>query len=131
MIDKITLKQEADKLFASASYKVLWGSPAGEFFTSEKLGTLSLKPGQKLIKFERPDKAIETASDKKELNANDAIAKIKVIDSIEALKAFENDDRKSVKQVYGWKLKQLTAAINVVGAKTETGNGNADTDTQK
>ena len=55
MTDKTTLKQEADKLFASTSYEVLWGSPAGEFFTSEKIGSLSLKEGQKLIKFEKTE----------------------------------------------------------------------------
>ncbi|REH00274.1 hypothetical protein [Flavobacterium aquicola] len=129
MIDKTTLKQEADKLFASTSYEVLWGSPAGEFFTSEKIGSLSLKEGQKLIKFEK--------TETKELNANDTIAKIKAVTSLEALKEFEGDERKSVKSVYDWKQKQLTEAINVVGAKTVgtapavAGNGNTDTDTKK
>lgn len=131
MIDKITLKQEADKLFASTSYEVLWGSPAGEFFTSEKFGTLSLKPGQKLTKFERPDETDtkKLVPEKKEPNANDTIAKIKAVDSLEALKEFAGDERKSVKQVYAWKEKQLTAGIVVVGAKTE--NGNADSVNQK
>ncbi|MDD1617224.1 MAG: hypothetical protein LUQ28_12240 [Methylococcaceae bacterium] len=121
MIDKNTLKQEADKLFASTSYEVLWGSPAGEFFTSEKTGNLSLKEGQKLIKFEK--------TETKELNANDTIAKIKAVTSLEDLKEFEGDERKSVKSVYDWKLNKLTEAIDVVGA-TGT-NGNADTDTKK
>lgn len=121
MIDKTTLKQEADKLFASTSYKVLWGSPACEFFTCEKIGSLSLKEGEKLIKFEK--------TETKELNANDTIAKIKATTSLEVLKEFESDERKSVKSVYEWKAKQLTEAIQVVGA---TGaNGNEDTDTKK
>jgi hypothetical protein len=121
MIDKTTLKQEADKLFASTSYEVLWGSPAGEFFTTEKTGSLSLKEGEKLIKFEK--------TEKKELNANDTIAKIKAATSLEAIKEFENDERKSVKSVYDWKAKQLIELIPVVGATVA--NGNEDTDTQK
>jgi hypothetical protein len=129
MIDKTTLKQEADKLFASTSYEVLWGSPAGEFFTCDKIGSLSLKEGQKLIKFEK--------TEKKESNTNDTIAKIKAVTSLEDLKEFESDERKSVKSVYDWKQKQLTEAINVVGGKTVgttsvvAGNGNTDTDTKK
>lgn len=121
MIDKTTLKQEADKLFTSTSYEVLWGSPAGEFFTSEKTGSLSLKENEKLIKFEK--------TETKELNANDTIAKIKATTSLEALKEFESDERKSVKSVYGWKEKQLIEAIKVVGS---TGaNGNEDTEAKK
>ena len=108
MIDKTTLKQEADKLFASTSYDVLWGSPAGEFFTCEKIGSKALKEGEKLIKFEK--------TETKELNANDTIAKIKAVTSLEALKEFEGDERKSVKSVYSWMEKQLIAAINVNGA---------------
>jgi len=131
-MSKDTIKQAAETLFATTAHEILWANPKGEFFTSENLASLSLKPGQKLIKFERPEKATETASDKKELNANDTIAKIKAIDSLEGLKEFESDDRKSVKQVYDWKLKQLTAAIPVVGATTETGtDGNKDTGDQK
>lgn len=118
MIDKNTLKQEADKLFASTSYEVLWGSPTGEFFTSEKIGSLNLKEGEKLIKFEK--------TETKELNANDTIAVIKAATSLEAIKEFESDERKSVKSVYGWKVKQLTEAINVVGQ-----NGNEDTAAKK
>ena len=108
MTDKTTLKQEADKLFASTSYEVLWGSPAGEFFTCEKIGSKALKKGEKLIKFEK--------TQTKELSANDIIAKIKAVNSLKELKAYEGDDRKSVKSVYSWMEKQLIAAINVNGA---------------
>jgi hypothetical protein len=121
MMDKNTLKQEADKLFASTSHEVLWGSPAGEFFTSEKTGSLSLKEGQKLIKFEK--------AATKELNANDTIAWIKAATSLEVIKPFENDERKSVKSVYDWKAKQLIEAIQVVG--TTGTNGNEETEAKK
>ena len=125
-------KQTAEKLFASTTHDVLWANPKGEFFTSENLGSLSLKAGQKLTKFERTEKSEKEAADVKvpELNIKDTIAKIKAVGSLEALKAFESDDRKSVKQVYDWKLKQLTEAITVVGAKN-VANGNEDTDTKK
>jgi hypothetical protein len=124
MIDKTTLKQEADKLFASTSHEVLWGSPAGEFFTCDKIGSLTLKEGEKLIKFEK--------AEKKELNANDTIAKIKATNTLKELAQFAGDERKSVQQVYTWKEKQLIDAIKVAGATAGTGtNGNADTDTQK
>jgi hypothetical protein len=130
-MNKESIKQEADKLFASTAHNVLWANPKGEFFTSENTGNLSLKAGEKLAKFERTEeKVIEgSSSEKKELNANDTIAKIKATTSLEALKEFESDERKSVKSVYEWKAKQLTEAIQVVGA---TGaNGNENTDTQK
>ena len=125
-------KQTAEKLFASTTHDVLWANPKGEFFTSENLGSLSLKAGQKLTKFERTEKSEKEAADVKvpEVNIKDTIAKIKAVDSLEALKAFESDDRKSVKQVYDWKLNQLTEAITVVGAKN-VANGNEDTDTKK
>ena len=125
-------KQTAEKLFASTTHDVLWANPKGEFFTSENIGSLSLKAGQKLTKFERTEKSEKEAADVKvpELNIKDTIAKIKAVGSLEALKAFESDDRKSVKQVYDWKLNQLTEAITVVGAKN-VANGNEDTDTKK
>ena len=125
-------KQTAEKLFASTTHDVLWANPKGEFFTSENLGSLSLKAGQKLTKFERSEKSEKEVTDVKvpEVNIKDTIAKIKAVGSLEALKAFESDDRKSVKQVYDWKLKQLTEAITVVGAKN-VANGNEDTDTKK
>ena len=125
-------KQTAEKLFASTTHDVLWANPKGEFFTSENLGSLSLKAGQKLTKFERSEKSEKEVTDVKvsEVNIKDTIAKIKAVDSLEALKAFESDDRKSVKQVYDWKLNQLTEAITVVGAKN-VANGNEDTDTKK
>jgi hypothetical protein len=56
---KPTLQEEANSLFASTSHKVLWGNPAGEFFTSENIGLLSLKPKQTLTKFERPTKVVK------------------------------------------------------------------------
>ena len=125
-------KQTAEKLFASTTHDVLWANPKGEFFTSENIGSLSLKAGQKLTKFERTEKSEKEAADVKvsEVNIKDTIAKIKAVDSLEALKAFESDERKSVKQIYDWKLKQLTEAITVVGAKN-VANGNEDTDTKK
>lgn len=125
-------KQTAEKLFASTTHDVLWANPKGEFFTSENIGSLSLKAGQKLTKFERSEKSEKEVTDVKvsEVNIKDTIAKIKAVDSLEALKAFESDDRKSVKQVYDWKLKQLTEAITVVGAK-DVANGNEDTATKK
>ena len=125
-------KQTAEKLFASTTHDVLWANPKGEFFTSENIGSLSLKAGQKLTKFERSEKSEKEVTDVKvtEVNIKDTIAKIKAVDSLEALKAFESDDRKSVKQVYDWKLKQLTEAITVVGAKN-VANGNEDNATKK
>ena len=125
-------KQTAEKLFASTTHDVLWANPKGEFFTSENIGSLSLKAGQRLTKFERSEKSEKEVTDVKvpEVNIKDTIAKIKAVGSLEALKAFESDDRKSVKQVYDWKLNQLTEAITVVGAKN-VANGNEDTDTKK
>lgn len=131
-MSKETIKQTAEKLFASTTHDVLWANPKGEFFTSENIGSLSLKAGQKLTKFERSEKSEKEVTDVKvsEVNIKDTIAKIKAVDSLEALKAFESDDRKSVKQVYDWKLKQLTEAITVVGVK-DVANGNEDTATKK
>lgn len=130
-MSKDTNKQTAFRLFASTTHDVLFANKKGEFFTSENLGAMSLKTGEKLEKFERSEEKVivEAATEKKELNANDTIAKIKAAISLEAIKEFESDERKLVKSVYDRKAKQLTEAINVVGA---TGaNGNEDTDNQK
>lgn len=134
-MNKDTNKQAAEKLFASTAHNVLFANPKGEFFTSENIGSLSLKPGQKLEKFERtPEKEEAAISGKKELNANASIAFIKVATSLEAIKPLETDERKSVKEAYDKKVLELTAAIDVVGATdgaTETQNGNKDTEDQK
>lgn len=132
-MSKETIKQTAAQLFASTVHKVLWVNPKGEFFTSENLGALSLKPGEKLTKFERTEATSKEApSDEKEttLNANDTIAKIKAIESLEALKEFKSDERKSVKQVYDWKLKALTDALQVSDAQNVS-NGNKETEDKK
>lgn len=113
-MSKETNKQAAEKLFAATSHDVLFANPEGEFFTSENLGNLSLKPGQKLEKFERPkEKASEEVE--YEFNAKDTVAKIKEVTSIEDLKAYETDARKSVKEAYDKKLAELTASIEVDG----------------
>lgn len=129
-MSKDIIKQTASELFASTAHDVLWSNLKGEFFTSENIGGLSLKTGQKLTKHERTegDKK-EVTSDKKEapLNANDVIAKIKAVESLEALKEFETDERKSVKSVYDWKVKVLTDAINVIDSQNVS-NGNKDTE---
>ena len=139
-MSKDTLKQTAAQLFASTAYQVLWANPKGEFFTSENIGNLSLKPGQKLEKFERPQ---DVPEDEKVvvLNATKTIEAIQKVVSLEELKSFEADERKTVKEAYSKKEAELIEAIKVIEPKTVTGatngaaatetNGNADTDTQK
>lgn len=129
-MNKETNKQAADALFASTAHNTLWANPKGEFFTSENTGSLSLKKGEKLEKFERPENEASTPEKDYELNAKDTIAKIKATTSLEDLNAFESDERKSVIAVYEAKKVELTAAIEVTGATTEAGDGNADTDTK-
>lgn len=122
-MSKETNKQAAEKLFATTAHDVLFANPLGEFFTSENLGSLSLKPGQKLEKFERPkEKASEEVE--YEFNAKDTVAKIKEVASLEDLKAYETDTRKSVKEAYEKKHAELVASIEVT-------NGNEDTEDQK
>ena len=132
MSKDVNNKQTAEKLFASTTHNVLWANPKGEFFTSENIGSMSLKAGQKLTKFERAEEtkneSLKVATDEKvyEVNVKDTIVKIKEVSSLEALKEFESDERKSVKQVYDWKKNLLIAALDV-----DVKNGNEDTDTQK
>ena len=150
-MSKESIKQAADALFASTAHNVLWANQKGEFFTSENIGSLSLKAGEKLSKFERTaESAVTEERPVKPLNAIETIAKIMKVTSLKELAAFETDERKVVKIAYEGKLDQLTAAINVVGATTEIGtegttegttegategtsetNGNEDTDTKK
>lgn len=132
-MSKETLKQTADALFASTAHDVLWANPKGEFFTSENIGSLSLKTEQKLTKFERNQEVVDVKV--KTLNQGDTIAEILKVETIEGLKAYELDERKGVKAAYSDQLAKLTAAIDVVGAKNETGtpatDGNADTEAKK
>lgn len=138
-MSKDTLKQAAEKLFATTAYQVLWANPKGEFFTSDNIAALSLKPGQKLEKFERPQ---DVPEDEKvvALNATKTIEAIQKVASLEDLKAFEGDERKTVKEAYAKKEAELIAAIKTAGATTETGaasgtagteNGNEDTESKK
>jgi hypothetical protein len=138
-MSKDTLNQTASELFAKTAHQVLWANPKGEFFTSDNIGSLSLKPGQKLEKFERPQ---GVAEDEKvvALNAGKTIEAIQKVDSLKELAQFSGDERKTVKEAYSKKEAELIEAIKVVQAKTETGatdgatgtgTGNEDTDTQK
>lgn len=111
-MSKDTNKQAAEKLFASTAHNVLWANPKGEFFTSENIGQLSLKPGQKLEKFERNSEVDETKV--KTLNQGDTIAEILKVETVEGLKPYELDERKGVKAAYTDQLAKLTAAIDVV-----------------
>ena len=139
-MSKDTLKQTAAQLFASTAHQVLWANPKGEFFTSENIGSLSLKPGQKLEKFERPQGVPE---DEKivALNAGKTIEAIQKVDSLKELAQYAGDDRKTVKEAYSKKEAELIEAIKVIEAKTVTGatngaaatetNGNTDTEAKK
>jgi hypothetical protein len=128
---KEEIKVEANKLFASTNHQVLFANPRGEFFTTENIGELSLKPKEVLMKLERPEETTETPV--KPLNALETIAKIKTVTSLEDLATFEADDRKSVIVAYKEKHAELLANINVTIDTTDkvTGDGNADTDTKK
>jgi hypothetical protein len=135
-MSKESIKQTADKLFASTANNVLWANPKGEFFTSKNTGSLSLKTGEKLTKFERAEeKKDSSAADEKEyeFNAKYTIAKIKAVTSLEDLKAFEGDERKSVITEYEKQHAKLTAEIKVnLDDKGEgTGHGNEDTDNKE
>lgn len=133
-MSKESIKQAADSLFASTAHNVLWANPKGEFFTSENTGSLSLKTGQKLTKFERlEEKPVVEVPTVKPVNATDTIVKIQATISLEDLKAFELDERKSVKAAYDEQYAKLVAEIEVnLDDKGEgTGAGNEDTDTQK
>lgn len=125
-MNKDTNKQAAEKLFASTTHDVLFVNPKGEFFTSENIGALSLKTGQKLEKFERNP---ETPEKVKVLNQGETIAEILKVETIEGLKLFELDERKGVKAAYTDQLAKLTAAIEV--DTTTIDNGNKDTEDQK
>ncbi|OWP76844.1 hypothetical protein BWK62_08630 [Flavobacterium oreochromis] len=119
-MSKDIFKQTADSLFASTAHQELWVNPKGEFFTSENIGALSLKPGQKLIKFERLE---ETSSEEKKLKPADqkeVIANLLKVDTLEGLKPYEMDERKAVKAVYNNVFKKLTDNTTVVGATDVT-----------
>lgn len=141
-MNKETNKQAAEKLFATTNHDVLWANPKGEFFTSENIGVLSLKKGEKLEKFERSVKSeseeVETVKPK---NAETLIAEIPNIQTIELAELGKDieskgKNRTTVIAAYDKRIEELTAAINVVGkvetgtpeGTTATGNGNEDTD---
>ncbi|CAM2903941.1 hypothetical protein [Flavobacterium frigoris] len=138
-MSKDTNKQTAATLFASTTHDVLWANPKGEFFTSENIGTLSLKAGQKLTKFERTEEVTEDDKAVKPMTATDAIAFILKAESLEELKPFETDERKTVKIAYDGRTAELVAKIEVSTSqevKTAEGtqegtNGNEDTEDKK
>ena len=129
-MNKETNKQAAEKLFATTAHDVLFANPLGEFFTSENLGNLSLKPGQKLEKFERPKEKVSEEVEY-EFSAKDTVAKIKEVASLEDLKAYETDTRKSVKEAFEKKTAELIASIEVVKTVDEGQDGNTDTEDKK
>ncbi|MDP2060371.1 MAG: hypothetical protein U1C58_06265 [Flavobacteriaceae bacterium] len=50
-----TIKERAASVFETTAHDKLFANKKGEFFTSENLGNLSLKPGEKLIPFVRDE----------------------------------------------------------------------------
>lgn len=123
-MSKDTNKQAAEKLFASTTHKVLWANPKGEFFTSESFGTLSLKKGQQLEKFERPqEQEVVKVTTEKPLSAVDSIATIKEATSLEALVPFEADTRTTVIAAYNEQHAKLLAEIEVAGTTDVTKEG--------
>ena len=126
-MSKDTNKQAAEKLFASTAHEVLYANPKGEFFTSENIGVLSLKPGQKLEKFERTPEVVETKA--KALNATQSIEVIEQLATLEDLHAFEADERKTVKEAYAKRHAELVAVIEVKAS--EGTDGNEETEDKK
>ena len=133
-MSKDTNKQTAATLFAATAHQVLWANPKGEFFTSENLGSLSLKPGQKLEKFERPaEKEVIEAITVKPKKADDLIAEVKNIATIELAELGKDieakgKNRATVIAAFNERIAELTAIIPVVEPTDETGNGNEDTE---
>ncbi len=116
-MEKETLKQRADRLFAKSVHKKLWANPRGEFFSSENLGKLSLKKGETLTPFVRGEKATTTQTASNDntpaMNAKDTITAIGNTQTLEELKAFEGDERVTVQRAYETKHAELLAAIEV------------------
>lgn len=118
-MNKEKMQQAANQLFATTAHEVLWANPKGEFFTSENIGSLSLKKDEKLTKFERNEKPSE--SKEVTLNATKTIEAIENVETLEALKVFEADERKTVKEAFAKKEAELIQAIKVAKAQTGTG----------
>lgn len=137
-MSKDTNKQAAEKLFATTAHDVLWANKKGEFFTSENIGSLSLKLGEKLEKFERvaEKEAVEVPT-VKPATAESLIANAKSIATIEMAELGKDveakgKNRTTVIAAFDERIAELTAAIPVVGATVETGvNGNEDTEGKK
>lgn len=121
-----TNKQAAEKLFATTAHNVLFANKKGEFFTSENIGKLSCKVGEKLEKFERTS---EVEAKVKTPNQGETIEELLKVETIEGLKQYELDERKGVKAAYTDRLAKLTAAIGVVTGTAD--NGNKDTEDKK
>ena len=138
-MSKDTNKQTAIQLFASTAHDVLWANPKGEFFTSENIGKLSLKAGQKLEKFERTEETQEIPT-VKPASAESLIASVKDIATVELAELgkdieVKGKNRTTVIAAFDERIATLTAAIEVKGAANETGanatNGNEDTEDKK
>ncbi len=112
-MSKETNKQAAEQLFASTTHDKLWANPKGEFFTSENLGAQSLKKGQILECFERPQKEEVVDAPAKPPSAVDSIAVIEEATTLEALVPFETDKRTTVIAAYEAQHAKLIAAIEV------------------
>jgi hypothetical protein len=137
-MSKDTNKQAAEKLFTSTTHNILWANKKGEFFTSENIGSLSLKPGEKLEKFERTsEKEANEVPTVKPATADALIANTKSIATIEMAELAKDieakgKNRTTVIAAFDERIAELTAAIKVVGATAETGaNGNEDTEGKK
>jgi hypothetical protein len=110
---------DAKKVFATTDGNVFLSENRANLHAGAK-GTVFTF--EKVEKVEKAAKAEITAKQEstKPLNATDTIAAIDACKTLEDLKAFEGDERKTVLEAYNKKSEALAEALKVVGAENVT-----------
>lgn len=98
--------------------KKVFATTDGNVFLEENRANLHAGAKGTVFTFEKVESAEQETT--KKLTAAEIIAGIEACETLEALKAFEGDERKTVIEAYNKKSEALAEALKVVGAENVT-----------
>lgn len=128
------LKEKATELFEQfPTATELYATTDGNIFTMQNRARLHAGVKGRVLTIARPLNAEPAAEEAKGLNAADTIKAIAVA-TLEALEAFANDERATVKKAYEKRKKELEATPGTIAEATATDangeDGHTGTDTR-
>lgn len=119
--DESELKEIANSVFEQfPNCDKVFATTDGNTFLNKNRAELHAGPKGKVVTIERPIVAEKKEVKEYAINATKTVEKVKAATTLEELKQFTEDDRKTVIDAVEKKTAELTAAIEVKGAENVT-----------